>query len=176
MSDDLERVGGLVEGAMGRRMPLERRIAWEWPKVVGEEIARNAQPRSLRRGRLVVATSSSVWAQTLQLMEDQVKRGLNRALAVSAVEEVVFRPAGWDPGAGAGGPRALGAPGAREDLARQVEATDGTGEAAQGRSPPRRLTADEERAVDEVRRLACDEVLGEQIARAMRAYLERQSR
>ena len=75
--------------------------------MVGHDVARNATPASLRRGRLTVATSSSVWAQTLQLMSESLVRGLNDALGEVVVTAVVCRPAGWDPAGGAEGPRAL---------------------------------------------------------------------
>lgn len=183
-SGDLERLGSLVPGALGKGMPAERRVAVVWPEVVGPEVARNAQPRTLRAGRLVVATSSSVWAQTLQHMAGEIVPRLNEALAVGSegavdgekpadalmIREAVFRPAGWDPGAAAGAAPALGAP--PGDLDR-----GSVGWGAKGPGPRRpdgrRLTAEEESAVEAVRREACDADLGERISRAMRASLER---
>jgi len=177
-SGDLERVGPLLAVALGRGMPTERRLAEAWPGVVGPEVARNAQPRTLRAGRLVVATSSSVWAQTLQHMAGEILPRLNEALAVGldgqaeavVVREAVFRPAGWDPGGGAGSPRALDSP------------SDGGNCGVEGWSPGetrlracrrRRLTAAEEAAIEAVRCQAGDPELGERISRAMRASLER---
>lgn len=171
MSDELERVGSTVWAALGRGVPRERRLAAEWPRVVGPEIAQNAQPRSLRGGRLVVATSSSVWAQTLQLMAEQVRRGLNEALGAPIVEDVVFRPAGWDPGGGRESPRPLGPSAGPEAPPRRPGEGD---ESPPPRPPGRGLSEAEEQAIAEVKALACDDVLGEQIARAMRAYLQRQ--
>lgn len=177
-SGDLERVGSLLPAVLGRGMSAERRLADAWPHVVGPEVARNAQPRSLRAGRLVVATSSSVWAQTLQHMVGEILPRLNEALAAEfngqteavVIREAVFRPAGWDPGGGAGSPRALDSP------------PDGGGLGAEGwsreesrpGSPVRRpLTAAEEAAIEAVRCQAGDPELGERISRAMRASLER---
>ena len=45
---------------------------------VGPEVAANARPVQLRDGRLVVTTSSSAWAQTLQLMSPMVVERLER--------------------------------------------------------------------------------------------------
>jgi len=73
-----------------------RRIAEVWPGVVGEEVAANARPAYLRRGRLVVSTSSTVWAQTLQFMGEMLVGRLNEHLGENAVNEVVFRHAGWE--------------------------------------------------------------------------------
>jgi len=178
--EGLERLGDLAERlggvARARRVDsLAARVAAVWPGAVGEEVAHNATPRTLRDGCLTVATSSSVWAQTLQLMETEVLRRLNLALRdgpvgragpgteAPALQRLVFRPAGWDPGAAGDGPRPLGGapPGGPP------------GRAAPG--PPRRssarLTAAEEEAVAEVRRSAASAELGECIARAMTAAL-----
>ena len=43
-------------------------------------MAGNARPVQLRDGRLVVTTSSSAWAQTLQLMSEMVRARLNERL------------------------------------------------------------------------------------------------
>lgn len=188
---DLERLGSLVQGALGKGMPAERRVAMVWSEVVGAEVARNAQPRTLRAGRLVVATSSSVWAQTLQHMAGEITARLNQALREMPAEapagsggraadlrtlevrEMVFRPAGWDPGAAAGAAPALDG-----SLGGLYGSSDGwgTGGARERPTGGHRLTADEESAVEAVRRGACDPDLGERISRAMRAALERASR
>ena len=68
-----------------------------WEKVVGVEVAKNARPLHLRRGRLSVATSSPAWAQTLQLMSGRVISGVNEALGVEVVRDISFRHAGWSP-------------------------------------------------------------------------------
>lgn len=137
---------------------------------MGLEVARNTQPRSLRGGRLTVATSSSVWAQTLQLLSGQIVARVNTALGEALLREAVFRPAGWDPGGGAGGPRAMsGEWQLPETGAEEAGASGATGR--RGTLPGRRLTAEEEGAIDAVRQLACDEALGQRIAGAMRAAL-----
>jgi Dna[CI] antecedent, DciA len=75
---------------------LNQRLAAVWAEVVGPEVARNARPVQLREGRLVVTTSSSPWAQTLQLMSEMVIARVNERLGEPAVERVVFRHAGWE--------------------------------------------------------------------------------
>jgi len=71
-------------------------LATVWPEVVGGEVAANARPIQLRKGRLVVSTSSSAWAQTLQLMGDAVAGRLNERLGDEVVNKIVFRHAGWE--------------------------------------------------------------------------------
>jgi hypothetical protein len=90
---------------------LSHRLAAVWADVVGAEVAENARPVQLRDGRLVVATSSSAWAQTLQLMSPMVVAGLNERLGEGLVEKAVFRHAGWDVFAGLDGRKAGGHPG-----------------------------------------------------------------
>ncbi|MCL5943118.1 MAG: DUF721 domain-containing protein [Actinobacteria bacterium] len=158
---DFEPAGELVRRLLGRGgAPAQRRVAQIWAEAVGEENARNARPRSLRGGRLVVTTSSPIWAHALQMMAAEIVARLNRLLGEELVREAVFRTAGWealdDGGVGKGG-SAAAAPG-----------PPGTAR--------RRLTEEEEAAVAAVRAQACDETLGERIAAAMRAALETRPR
>ena len=75
---------------------IQRRLAFGWAQMVGPEIAKNALPLQLRHGRLVVVTSSSAWAQTLQLMADKIAGRVNAVLGGEVVREVACRHAGWD--------------------------------------------------------------------------------
>jgi hypothetical protein len=83
-------------GSAALAADLNRRLAAVWADAVGAEVAGNARPVQLRDGRLVVTTSSSAWAQTLQLMSEMVIARLNERLGVGAVEKAVFRHAGWE--------------------------------------------------------------------------------
>ncbi len=107
---DFDRLGDLLGITGGPSTPPER-LAALWAGTVGEEVARHTEPLYLRDGRLVVATSSSVWAQSLDLMGEQLRGALNDALGDDVVREIRFRPAGWDPGGARDGPRALSASG-----------------------------------------------------------------
>jgi hypothetical protein len=183
MSDDFARLGQLVSGVPAvRTQSAARRLAEIWEQTLGGEVAANSRPRSLTGGRLVVATSSAVWAQTLQLLSEDVVRRLNAALGERAVERAVFRPAGWDPGGGAGAPAPLAGPsaagsGADGRVGTEAGAPGGGGypseTSRQGRPAwrPRQLSEAEERAVGEVLTDSCDEELGRVVASAMRAYL-----
>jgi hypothetical protein len=88
--------GAGPQGAPGQPA-LERRLAAVWVDAVGVEVAENSHPVQLRDGRLVVCTSSSAWAQTLQLMSQMVIARLNERLGDGTVEKAVFRHAGWEP-------------------------------------------------------------------------------
>ena len=73
-----------------------RALALIWTDVAGPDVAANARPVQLKRGRLVVSTSSSAWAQSLGYMEEDLKVKLNERLGSGTVNSVVFRHAGWE--------------------------------------------------------------------------------
>jgi predicted nucleic acid-binding Zn ribbon protein len=83
-------------GAAGEASDLARRLAEVWEEAVGAEIATNAHPVHVRDGRLVVTTSSSAWAQTLQAMSEMVASKINEKLGGEVVTRAVFRHAGWE--------------------------------------------------------------------------------
>ena len=87
---------GAARGAGAPGADLDQRLAAVWADVVGAEVAANAKPVQLRDGRLVVTTSSSAWAQTLQMMSEMVVARLNGRLGQGTVEKAVFRHAGWE--------------------------------------------------------------------------------
>ncbi|NLT36054.1 MAG: DUF721 domain-containing protein [Gaiellales bacterium] len=152
---EFDRLGDLLGAVAPERRSEPARLAENWPSVVGAEIARNAVPTSLRAGKLIVAASSPAWAQTLQLMSPQVIERLNAVLGEDAVREMVVRSAGWPGDPGADAPAAGGVAGA-------TRAVGASG-----------LSEDDEAAVAEVERAACDPVLGARLAALMRATLLR---
>lgn len=177
MSEDFDQLGqilsGLLSAQAGTGTAVSARVLAEaWPRVVGADAAANSQPRSMRGGKLVVATSSAGWAQALQERESEVVARLAREMGEGAVSSVTFRPAGWDPCAGTGSPRPLEAdpgvwdPGS-DDFGARVGSRGGSMPSAR-----RELTAEEKEAVEQARRAAPDDLLGERIAGAMRASLE----
>jgi hypothetical protein len=96
------RSAGTGSGGAGARSSGDssvepgRLLAVVWPEVVGAEVAANARPVQLRKGRLVVSASSSEWAHTLQYMGEDMKARLNERLGSGAIEQIAFRHAGWE--------------------------------------------------------------------------------
>lgn len=163
---EFERLGAML----GRIVPGQSesrggRLATVWAVCVGPEIAQNARPVSLRRGRLVVVASSPAWAHALQLMESDIMERLNAALrgvGETSVCRLAVRAAGWEQVAGGAVARdAAEGPGGRrnDDVSRP--------------SPAGPLTEELECEVQRVQSGACDEELGERVAAAMRAWLAR---
>jgi len=62
-----------------------------WPEVVGERIATAASPVSERERTAVVACRDSVWAQELDLMQEQLLQRLSDRLGEQAPRSLRFR-------------------------------------------------------------------------------------
>lgn len=181
------RPGGGPRGGTAGTPPadeLSERLAAVWADVVGAEVADNARPVQLRDGRLVVTTSSSAWAQTLQLMGPLVVARLNDRLGEGSVERAVFRHAGWDVftalGAGTTAGHASEFAGASERSARRERkrprrAEPDSAEPASVASPGELegLSAEEKQALADLERLPLAPSVKETIREAMKAGFAR---
>jgi hypothetical protein len=58
--------------------------------MVGDIIARNAQPDKIRQGTLFVKVSSHVWMQQLQYLKDTISEKLNHRLGGEVVKNIFF--------------------------------------------------------------------------------------
>jgi len=61
-----------------------------WPKAVGQKIALQTQPDSLKNGTLFVKTTSSVWVQQLHFMKEEILQKLNELAGKVAVKDIRF--------------------------------------------------------------------------------------
>jgi predicted nucleic acid-binding Zn ribbon protein len=64
-----------------------------WSQAVGERIAEVAEPVSERSGTLTVECTNAMWAQELDLMQDQFLAKLREVLGEGAPEALKFRVA-----------------------------------------------------------------------------------
>ena len=179
-----------------------RRVAEVWDEAVGPEIAANARPVQLRQGRLVVSTSSSAWAQSLQFMGEAVRVRLNESLQTDEIRTLFFRHAGWEAAPDRGpaasrarAPRAgttegaatVGAP--PESAASLIDGPPGEApleEAPRADAPlaegssldadRQGLSEDQRAALDAVRGLELSPELRQIIGRAMKAAFVREER
>ena len=62
-----------------------------WPELVGERIAIVAQPVSERGGEVTIECADSVWAQELDLMQEQLLTRLRERLGEAAPRSLRFR-------------------------------------------------------------------------------------
>lgn len=65
-----------------------------WEEVVGERVAAVAQPVSERQGEVTIACADPVWAQELDLMQEQLQQGLREQLGEDAPSSLRFRVKG----------------------------------------------------------------------------------
>ena len=166
----------------GAGQDLARDLALAWPEVVGEEVAANSHPVRYSRGRLVVAASSTIWAQTLSFMEDTIARNLNQRLGQQTVDRIVFRHAGWEGRATGVAPQPpVAAAAQREEATRQTYREEPAG-LAPAAEPPRAtspeegrelLTAEQEAALRGVEQMGLAPELQAKILGAMRASFVR---
>ena len=89
------RIAEAISGAF-QRLGLDNRFRqseiWGvWPAVVGQQIARHAQPHAISHGRLIVHVTDPVWLHHLSMMRPRVIAALNEKLRTSTVRELILR-------------------------------------------------------------------------------------
>jgi hypothetical protein len=90
-----QRVGAVLEKTL-KKMSLEGKLKeheiWNvWNSVVGEHVARQAQPEFMRNRILFVKVSSSPWMQQLYYMSKGIMEALNKRLGSHVIEEIRFK-------------------------------------------------------------------------------------
>ncbi|HEY1371814.1 MAG TPA: DUF721 domain-containing protein [Candidatus Binatia bacterium] len=90
----IEQLGQVLEKSLKRIDPSGRLAeygVWPiWNDLVGDIIARNAQPEKIRNGTLFVKVSSHVWMQQLQYMKDTITDKVNEKLEREVVKNIFF--------------------------------------------------------------------------------------
>jgi len=78
-----------VVSRLGLRRDLDDyRIFEAWERVVGEQIARNAQPVRLDARRLVIHVKSAVWMQELALLREDIRQRINEWMGRELVQDL----------------------------------------------------------------------------------------
>jgi predicted nucleic acid-binding Zn ribbon protein len=76
------------QGGEGRNA----RVVWRfWDRVVGETLARNAQPEAFKQRILLVHVSSSAWLQELHFMKNELIERINQAAGDRVVDDIQFK-------------------------------------------------------------------------------------
>lgn len=87
-----KKVGGVLEtvvSRLGLRRDLDDyRVFDAWERVVGKQIAQNAQPVRLDAKRLVVNVKSAVWMQELALLREDIRRRINEWMGREIVQDL----------------------------------------------------------------------------------------
>ena len=78
--------------ALGIDAPIKNySLFGAWKEIVGETIALQTQPRSLRNQILFIDVSHSTWIQQLQFLKPQLLEKLNAFLGEPQIKDIRFR-------------------------------------------------------------------------------------
>lgn len=88
--------GEALRGALDLAAPKTRlaKVQAGWSATVGDRIAAVARPTSERGGEVLVVCSDPVWAQELDLMQEQLLGRLRARLGEEAPKSLRFRVEG----------------------------------------------------------------------------------
>lgn len=85
----------LVPGVMKRLGLAERvhqaQVFHQWSQIVGQDIARHAQPVALKNGILTVHVDHPTWHHALLPMKPLVLQRVQNLIGKTAVRNIVFR-------------------------------------------------------------------------------------
>jgi hypothetical protein len=78
-----------------RKMDLDTKLEgyriWAlWPDIVGDQIARRAQPERFRNRILFIRVSNSAWMQQLQMMKPVLLEKIQKALKGAGIKDLRF--------------------------------------------------------------------------------------
>lgn len=84
-------IGSVLQSCHGGKRQ-NARVVWDfWDRVVGETVARNAQPAAFKHRILMVHVSSSAWLQELHFLKKELIMRLNQAAGGRVVEDIQFK-------------------------------------------------------------------------------------
>ena len=90
----LESVGDILDASL-KSMKIGREfrqhlVMYQWPGLVGKDIANHAVAVKLEFKRLFVRTSHPAWSEQLKYMEYELRRRINSHFGEELVQEIVF--------------------------------------------------------------------------------------
>jgi predicted nucleic acid-binding Zn ribbon protein len=81
-----------VLGSLNLGLKVKQYRIWDvWNSVVGEAIARQAQPQQIRAMVLWVTVSNSTWMQQLEFMKRQIIERINERIGETVIRDIRFR-------------------------------------------------------------------------------------
>jgi len=85
-------LGPLLRDVLEKQAAFVANPLGDWSELVGEQVARYSQPRSLKKKVLVVIAYDSIWKHHLELNRDALLQKINKNRADSiVVEKLVIR-------------------------------------------------------------------------------------
>jgi len=90
-----EQVNAVLErvlSSLNLGLKVKQYRIWDvWNSLVGEAIARQAQPQQIRAMVLWVNVSSSTWMQQLEFMKRQIVERINERIGEKVISDIRFR-------------------------------------------------------------------------------------
>lgn len=90
-----EQITGILErvlSSLNLGIKVKQYRIWEvWNSIVGEAIARQAQPHQIRAMVLWVTVSNSTWMQQLEFMKRQIVERINQRIGDRVISDIRFR-------------------------------------------------------------------------------------
>ncbi|HCX90801.1 MAG: hypothetical protein COW04_02280 [Deltaproteobacteria bacterium CG12_big_fil_rev_8_21_14_0_65_43_10] len=90
----MHRIGSVLEDALRElkyNTKLKEHLVLEvWDEVVGEYIAKQTQPESIRDNKLFVRVSTLPWIRQLESLKQMIIERLNRRVGKTVLKEVQF--------------------------------------------------------------------------------------
>jgi hypothetical protein len=95
---ELRRIGEVLYSALARLETSDQARAYgAWARAAGQQIASGAHPKAFNRGVLTVECASSVWANELTYLSDQLLRRMQEVAPDHPVKQLRFMVGGWRP-------------------------------------------------------------------------------
>jgi predicted nucleic acid-binding Zn ribbon protein len=79
----------IAEMGVGARL-AEQSAVTNWEQAVGEIIARETHPKSIKQGVLKVKVKDAAWRQELSFMKEDIIGKLNHVLGQEIVSDIIF--------------------------------------------------------------------------------------
>ena len=90
-SDFEMEVGDAMRRAIQAHPAFSANPLGDWNELVGEQVARYSQPRSLKKGVLTIVAYDSVWKHHLELNKEHLIQKINKKRPEPLVESIVVR-------------------------------------------------------------------------------------
>jgi len=86
------RVGDLLSGVLkelGLEGKLEEgRLREQWPRIVGEAIAKRSRPATVRGATLIVEVENNVWMNEIQFHRSEIIRKIHQEFPMLKIEDI----------------------------------------------------------------------------------------
>jgi predicted nucleic acid-binding Zn ribbon protein len=90
--DSTRRVGDLLRGVLkglGLEGKLEEgRLREQWPRIVGEAIARKSKPQEVRGATLIVEVENNVWMNEIQFHRGEIVRKIHEEFPMLKIQDI----------------------------------------------------------------------------------------